>query len=201
MFGGQRACTPVPWTEWWVTGGSGDEPITWAVHSCTGPQMHSEDSDLTLQATQSQRMMRSDLSGSDEKEWGTEGQETRVWEPLGSDWGQAQALTWSVDTKPRQTAPAGTEASSSHDRAAHLLPASQSRQSCPPVFSGALCFLPAPSSPPPSISRAGSKTAFHSRITEEPQTQTLPGDLTSSNSPSFNSWIQQMFPETLPCTV
>lgn len=30
--------------------------------------------------------------------------------------------------------------------------------------------------------------------------QTLPGDLTSSNSPSFNSWIQHTFPETLTCT-
>ena len=30
--------------------------------------------------------------------------------------------------------------------------------------------------------------------------QTLPRELTSSNSPSFNSWIQNTFPETLPCT-
>lgn len=30
--------------------------------------------------------------------------------------------------------------------------------------------------------------------------QTLPEDPTSSNSPSFNSWIQHTFPETLLCT-
>lgn len=47
---------------------------------------------------------------------------------------------------------------------------------------------------PPHISLACSKTAFHSRTTEEPQRQTLSGDLTSSNSPSFYSWIQHTFP-------
>lgn len=58
---------------------------------------------------------------------------------------------------------------------------------------------PPPFAPPPCISQDCSKTAFYSRTTEKPQMQTLPGDPTSSNSFSFNSWIQHTFPETLPC--
>ena len=78
----------------------------------------------------------------------------------------------------------------------YLLQFSRNRRSRPPVISGGFCFLPRSSSPPPHIALACSKTAFHSRTTEKPQRQTLSGDLTSSNSPSFRSWIQHTFPAT-----
>lgn len=113
--------------------------------------------------------------------------------------GQAQA---SVDTIAQHRALGVTKASSSHDRAPGPSPGLSGTGAAALLFfqvHGASA-RPPPFAPPPCLSQACSKTAFHSRITEKPQMQTLPGDPTSSISPSLNSWVQHTFPETLLCT-
>lgn len=138
-----------------------------------GCERHSQDFDLMLQ-TESQRMTRSDLSGSDKK-WGTERRQPEVWELLAvaGVWRRLwpgrgiQHLSKQHLESPKPAVPT-TEP-------LRLLRVSQNRRSCPPVFSGALCFLPPPSSPPPSISLACSKIAFHPRITEASDADTPRG--------------------------
>lgn len=133
----------------------GYEVRLWA--AARGLERHSKDCGLKLQATRSQRMTRSDLSVSDERDWGTERRETGAWELLGRAWGPGSGFcghnspaqsTWSHQSQqfPRQ----GPWAFS----------ASQNRRSRPPVFSGARCFRRHPSLRLPASPRLAPKQPF-----------------------------------------
>lgn len=119
--------------------------------------------------------------GSDEKEWGAEGRGRGAGSCRAVSAGSGAGFPWWMDLTPQQTVPGAPN------------PAAPTSEPCL-----LLCQVDWASSRLPTSPWLALKQPYIPESQRNLRCRHSLGNLTSSNSPSYNSWIQHTFPETTP---